>query len=113
MNKDEMELEEAIKMLRECKVMDVCTTNYDLDLMDYEQAIKRVLQELEDKEKKIDKVLNIIFEYGQIDEGHHKAWVIDQIVRILQGDNYKNWVYDYKHDKETGEKYSWDIGIAP
>lgn len=47
MSKDEMELEEAIKILKENKVMDINTINYDIDLNDYNQAIKIVLQKLE------------------------------------------------------------------
>ncbi len=60
-----------------------------------------------------EKALGIIFQYGQIDGDHHKLWVIDQIVKCLTGENYHKWIYDYEHDEETGETYTWDKGIAP
>ena len=46
--------------------------------------------------------------YGQIDGAHHKAWVIDQMVRELLGAGYEEWVLEYE-----GEDYDWDEGIAP
>jgi hypothetical protein len=46
--------------------------------------------------------LQIAARYGQIDGAHHKAWVIDQMVRALLGDQYAAWVSD-----------DWDEGIAP
>lgn len=71
---------------------------------------KARIQELEEERKR---VLDLIFEYGQIDGGHHKMWVIDQIVRILTKDGYNEWVKNYVYDEETGDIYSWDKGIAP
>lgn len=73
--------------------------------------------------------------YGQIDGDHHKQWLIDQVMRILQGTkvivsqaswknghtedrfaleevpsfNYQKFVMEY----EDGDKYEWDQGIAP
>ena len=72
----------------------------------YDKRIK----ELEEERKR---VLDLIFEYGQIDGEHHKTWVIDQIVRILMKDQYDEWIKNYVYDEETGDIYSWDKGIAP
>lgn len=72
-----------------------------------------IIETLKEKDKQIEKVLDLIFEYGQIDGGHHKAWVIDQIVKILTKDKYDEWVKNYVYDEETGDTYSWDKGIAP
>jgi hypothetical protein len=63
--------------------------------------------------ERVNEALDLVFQYGQIDEGHHKAWVIDQIVKILCQDEYEKFVSNYEHDKETGEEYEWDTGIAP
>lgn len=54
--------------------------------------------------------LAIIEQYGQIDGAHHKAWVIDQVVRALQGDDkhYAKFIRTYERDG-----YTWDEGIAP
>lgn len=72
-----------------------------------------IIETLKEKDKQIEKVLDLIFEYGQIDGGHHKAWVIDQILKILTKDKYDEWVKNYVYDEETGDTYSWDKGIAP
>lgn len=65
------------------------------------------------KQKQIDEALDLIFRYGQIDGNHHKAWVIDQVVRILTGDEYEDWVANYVTDAVSGEIYEWDEGIPP
>lgn len=78
--------------------------------------------------------------YGQFDGSHHKAWVIDQVARILKGtpvivelaawsgglteerfyldeptEQYKDWVIAMLGElTEDGEyEYSYDEGIAP
>lgn len=67
---------------------------------------------MNDKEK-IDHALTIALKYGGIDGAHHKAWVIDQIVRTLTGDNYLNVISKAKAGADGPETYSWDEGIAP
>jgi len=60
------------------------------------------------------KALSLIFQYGQIDGAHHKAWVLDQVARVLAGDEYKAMIDDYEERDLTGEpQYEWDTGIAP
>jgi hypothetical protein len=61
----------------------------------------------------IEKALELIFEYGQIDGAHHKAWVIDQVVRILCGKEYEKEIADYKNGEDGADTYEWNIGIAP
>ena len=85
-------------------------------------------------------VLSLIYSCGQTDGSHHKAWVLDQIVRILNGaeltfskrewsdsppeydmhvgssPEYEDWVKDYRgeydEDYECFE-YDYDVGIPP
>ncbi len=57
--------------------------------------------------------LEIITQYGGIGGGHHKQWVLDQVVRILTGDDYENWVAEYATDEGGVHMYEWDVGIAP
>lgn len=62
----------------------------------------------------INKALQLASDYGQVDGGHHKMWVIDQMVRALLGVEYDQWVEAYKEFDEEGEpRYFWDEGIAP
>lgn len=57
--------------------------------------------------------LELILRYGGIDGSHHKQWCLDQVVRILTGENYENFVV-FACDGEDGpESYEWDEGCAP
>ena len=86
-----------------------------------------------------DWALHYIKQYGQIDGEHHKQWVLDQVVRVLNGatienmrlaewDNgernyrfnvgtsaqYEEWVEEMLERDENGEpQYSYDVGIPP
>jgi hypothetical protein len=76
--------------------------------------LKEAIKVLKEEKDKTDKVLEIAFQYGQIDGDHHKTWVIDQMVRTLTGDKYDEFVKKYEIDEETGEKeWTWENGIAP
>jgi len=77
--------------------------------------------------------LIFIEQYGQIDGGHHKAWVLDQVARILLGTpviviaphmtdcatgkpskRYLDWVNEMLGEEMDGEyEYDYDEGIAP
>lgn len=72
--------------------------------------------------------------YGQIDGGHHRLWVIDQVMRILSGTpvivklaKWENGKTEYRlslgepsvmykafvQDYEAGGEYEWKTGVAP
>lgn len=57
--------------------------------------------------------LEIAVRWGGIDGDHHKAWVIDQMVRALAGDGYEALVADAKNGEDGPETYEWGVGIAP
>ena len=40
------------------------------------------------EQERIDAAIELAVRYGGIDGDHHKAWVIDQMVRVLAGDGY-------------------------
>lgn len=64
--------------------------------------------------ERITKALAIAMRSGGVDGNHHKAWVIDQMVRVLAGDSYMAWVQEHNYPNgPDGERYSWDEGIAP
>lgn len=46
--------------------------------------------------------------WGQTDGAHHKAWVIDQMVRALVGVDYEHWRAAYESDGDE-----WHEGTAP
>ena len=55
----------------------------------------------------------LAWQYGQIDGDHHKTWVIDQMVRVLAGDSYDEFVAAFRDGEDGPDTYSWDVGIAP
>jgi hypothetical protein len=66
--------------------------------------------------KLIRDALNIAFDFGGIDGGHHKMWVIDQMVRTLLSDEdgaYERWVANACIGEDGPDTYEWDVGIAP
>jgi len=61
---------------------------------------------------KIEEALDLIEQYSQIDESHHKAWCLDQVTRKLTGETYPAFI-QYCKTGEDGVTYSWDEGIPP
>ena len=70
---------------------------------------------MDEKEERIQRALNIAWRYAQIDGSHHKMWAIDQMVRVLCGNEkkYVDWVKAYETPITEDDYYTWDIGIAP
>lgn len=64
-------------------------------------------------EQKIAKAIKLAIRHSMSDELHHQNWVIDQMVRILAGDNYDNIIKKAKAGKDGPDTYDWDVGIAP
>ena len=62
------------------------------------------------EQKRIHEAVELAVRYGQIDGGHHKMWVIDQMIRTLLGKaGYDSLIATYT----LGDEYYWDEGIAP
>lgn len=57
--------------------------------------------------------IDLAIRYGGTDGGHHKMWVIDQMIRILAGKKYKKIIKDAKAGEDGPDTYDWDEGIAP
>lgn len=64
-------------------------------------------------EEKIKAAIDLAVSYGGIDGDHHKAWVIDQMVRVLAGNEYETIVKDACNGEDGPNTYSWEVGIAP
>ncbi len=88
---------------------------------------------------RIERALKLAIRFGGIDGDHHKAWVIDQMVRELTGcpkvrrlspfkwtddkrhritmlgesEEYKELVREARHGELGPETYDWDEGICP
>ena len=66
-----------------------------------------------EEQKAIRRALIFADSYGSIDGAHHKAWVIDQMVRALTGDQYDEWVRAACDGEDGPDTYEWNEGIAP
>lgn len=64
-------------------------------------------------EERIHKAVYYATLYGSIDGGHHKMWVIDQMLRALLGDKYEEHIEHYREGEDGPDTYAWDEGIAP
>jgi hypothetical protein len=64
---------------------------------------------------RIEKAIEVAVRFGGFDGAHHKAWVIDQMVRELCVDEkaYEKLVTESKSGEDGPESYTWDVGIAP
>jgi len=61
----------------------------------------------------MERVLDVVVRYGGIDGAHHKAWVLDQVVRIIKGDDYESFIAEICDGEDGPGTYEWDEGIAP
>lgn len=64
-------------------------------------------------DERINQALEIAFLYAGIDGGHHKSWVIDQMLRKLLGQAYMSWIEEWRDGEDGPDTYKWDEGIAP
>lgn len=61
----------------------------------------------------VQRALMLAYRYGGIDGDHHRAWLVDQMVRALTGDSYHKWVADFRYGGDGPNTYEWPTGIAP
>lgn len=64
-------------------------------------------------EDKINEAVDLAIRYGGIDGDRHKAWVIDQMVRILTGTRYEQVVADACAGEDGPNTYEWNVGVPP
>lgn len=70
------------------------------------------IERLREGDNLIQKALFFIERWGGIDGGHHKQWLLDQLVRVLTKD-YEAWVARVESGENGPKTYLWDEGIAP
>lgn len=66
-----------------------------------------------DEQWRINRAINLACRFGGIAGDHHKAWVIDQMVRVLAGKDYESIVAVARAGVDGPHTYEWDEGIAP
>lgn len=55
-----------------------------------------------DPDSPVAQAIRLLAEHGYTDGAHHKQWVLDQVLRLLAGEDYGRIAVD-----------DWDSGIAP
>lgn len=70
-------------------------------------------QEPMDAIQRRDAALNLAHRFGGFEKAHNKAWLIDQMVRVLSGDEYEAWVTVQKAGEDGPDTYHWEKGIRP
>jgi hypothetical protein len=79
--------------------------SYTITAVSAHDEVKDVLGPAKEESAGVDRAIELATRYGSVDGWHHKAWVIDQMVRALSGDKYSQIV------KDSGRE--WDVGISP
>lgn len=109
---------EALEWELNHKEDEICDLENEID--DLENKIDR-LQDENDRlaiiEGRVDKAIDLAWEYDSIDGNHDESCIIDQIVKTLIGDieEYKKWIDELKYtsykefgnsNSDTSEQYS-------
>lgn len=63
--------------------------------------------------KKEAEILRLIERFTGFEKTHHKAYLIDQIARLLLAEKYDDWVLEMKNGDDGPATYDYDTGIAP
>lgn len=59
-----------------------------------------------------EEALELLFEYGHLEDPRELTWLADQAVRKLTGERYEKFLEAYAYD-DFGHSHSWDQGVAP
>lgn len=60
-----------------------------------------------------DHALELAHRFGRFGGEGNKAWLVDQMVRTLAGDDYESFVEGVALGEEGADPYTWDEGTEP
>lgn len=72
-----------------------------------------ISRRLASAEERSNAAIELAVRFGGIDGDHHKAWVIDQMVRALAAEGYKHVVKTACEGEDGPNTYPWNEGIPP
>lgn len=64
-------------------------------------------------EQRIVKAVSMVLDSVHYDGEHHKQWTLDQVLRILTGEEYENVIAKFETGEDGTQAYEWDTGVAP
>jgi hypothetical protein len=76
-------------------------------------AAAELCDKIDEHNRRLNQAILLAVSFGRIDGAHHKAWLIDQMVRTLAGDHYEEIVRNACSGADGANTYTWDIGIPP
>lgn len=105
----------AIIAERDAEIVELKTDlyGYVLAVGERDAEIAALRAQVAELQAKVHEATSIAATYGQTDGDHHKLWVIDQMVRVLEGSNYEQFVRVACEGEDGPDTFSWDVGIAP
>jgi hypothetical protein len=133
--------EKLVKELQEMRFQQELDYKYDhalkVNFPAIADAFLALQRQVEEQGRSKDAAIDLAVQYGGIDGDHHKAWVIDQMVRELtecpkvkasaidcnglpysfdelgESEEYKRVVREAKAGEDGPDSYDWNTGIAP
>ena len=63
--------------------------------------------------ERIDAAIDLMEELSTLDLARHGTWVLDQLLRVLAGNQYGQIVADIRNGEDGPDTYTWDTGVAP
>lgn len=64
-------------------------------------------------ETHLHQALQLIMHYGAVSGDRQRAWLLDQVTRVLAGDNYEMVVAEAESGERGAKTYVWDEGVSP
>lgn len=113
---------DAAKMLGECRfyrpysalALSYLGREFEIESMTFDGEVlllnAKVDQEPQQSEQRLAEIVELVGKYGMIDGGHHKQWLLDQVLRLALAGDYEEHIRDYNGDPAYD---AWDTGIAP
>lgn len=77
-----------------------------------DKDLKKLEEKLKEYQEKEDKIFKLCADLVDIDGSHHKQWALVEIIKIIKGSEYEEWLEAWETD-EDGEYVELDKGIAP
>lgn len=105
------QLEESLKLPEDMKMLELEYENGDtlsLEWGDVVSVFGLLAKGEPTPQDRIFTAIQTIFDLGSYDGAHHKQYTLDQVLRIISGDDYPDYVREWF--ASGGE---WEEGIAP
>ena len=68
---------------------------------------------VDDLSQRVQHAIGLAVQYGGIDEDHHKAWAIDQMIRVLAAEDYDKLIAHSCNGEDGSKIHDWYTGISP